>query len=134
MMTLPQPEPADQVATCAVNATVLPTAPANTPMELQRRRREFEDALLRLPPPGNGWSWSRQLLGCCSAGIAAGLDDDQIVLEVAAAIPHGKRQVGLAEVGQALAMARAFAGQQSHEPIVDDPFGIAGGCLDCTNN
>ena len=98
-----------------------------TPEELQANRQLFEDKLLGISRPTNGWGWCRDLTECAVAGYRAEFSDDEITLKIAAAIPHGgRRAITLMEIARTVAVGKAiWVSQRNSPPVkVDDPFAL----------
>jgi hypothetical protein len=59
---------------------------------------KLETALTRIPPPGKGTGCHQFLMVCANIAIREGLEEDEAVSKIHAAVPHGSRAVSEKEV------------------------------------
>lgn len=78
-------------------------------MNTQAPLERYRAALLALPAPGTGNGCHTALLGVANLGVLAGLDDGQIVADIATAVPAGRRPVAVSEISATVRTARRSA-------------------------
>ncbi len=69
------------------------------------QERRYQSALNSIPPPGTGCH--PHLLAVANLGLLAGRSNAEVLRDIAAAIPAGKRQVSEREITETIAKARA---------------------------
>lgn len=87
----------------------------------REKLQNYQAALKNIPAPGKGCH--PYLLSVANRGVRVGLDDKDVVEDIAKNIPHGKREVTRREIEQAVARARADFENPKALPAPKKPAG-----------